>query len=148
MSNSTRYAGLVVRFYALAIDFLLFCAVFFPVTRIVKGVWLMSANDHRWAHGWVVFDPICAVFLVIMVVYFVCLEGLVGATLGKGLLGICVVRLDRGKPGLARSLGRNVLRLVDGLPALNIVGVVLILRSPQKARVGDRWAGTRVVHVT
>jgi uncharacterized RDD family membrane protein YckC len=148
MSNATRYAGLVVRFYALAIDFLLFCAVFFPVTRIVKGVWLMSANDHRWVHGWVVFDPICAVFLVIMVVYFVCLEGLVGATLGKGLLGICVVRLDRGKPGLARSLGRNVLRLVDGLPALNIVGVVLILRSPEKARVGDRWAGTRVVHVT
>ncbi len=146
MTNDTRYAGLAVRFSALAIDFLLFCAVFFPVTRIVKGVWLMRANDHRWVHGWVVFDPICAVFLAIMVLYFVCLEGLVGATLGKWVLGIRVVRQDRGKPGLARSLARNLLRLVDGLPALNVVGVVLILRSPEKARFGDRWAGTRVVH--
>ena len=146
MTKDTRYAGLAVRFSALAVDFLLFCAFFFPVTRIVKGVWLMGANDHRWVHGWVVFDPICAVFLAIMFLYFVCLEGLVGATLGKWILGIRVVRLDRGKPGLARSLGRNLLRLVDGLPALNIVGVVLILRSPEMARFGDRWAGTRVVH--
>ena len=104
----------------------------------------MGANDHRWVHGWVIFDPICAAFLAIMVLYFVFLEGLAGATLGKWLLGIRVVRLDRSKPGLARSLGRNLLRLVDGLPALNVVGVVLILRSPEKARFGDRWAGTRV----
>ncbi len=82
-----------------------------------------------------------------MVFYFVCFEGLVGATPGKWLLGIRVVRLDRGKPGLAKSLGRNLLRLLGGLPALNIVGVVHILRSPEKARFGDRWAGTRVVHV-
>ncbi len=148
MTNDTRYAGLIVRFCALAIDFLLFCAVFFPVTRIVKGVWLMSANDHRWAHGWVVFDPICAVFLAIIVLYFVVLEGLLGATLGKWVAGIRVVRLDRGKPGLVRSLGRNLLRMVDGLPAFNIIGVVLILRSPEKARFGDRWAGTRVVHAS
>lgn len=146
MTDDRRYAGLAVRFSALAIDFLLFCALFFPITRMVKGVWLMGANDHRWAHGWVVFDPICAVFLAIMVLYFVCLEGLAGATLGKWVLGIRVVRLDRGKPGLARSLGRNLLRLVDGLPVLNIVGVVLILRSPEKARLGDRLAGTRVVY--
>jgi len=147
MTPDTRYAGLAVRFGALAIDLLLFCAVFFPVTRMVKGVWLMNANDHRWAHGWVAFDPICAVFLAIMILYFICLEGLAGATLGKWLLGIRVVRLDRGRPGLARGLVRNLLRLVDGLPAFNIVGVVLILRSREKARCGDRWAGTRVVHV-
>lgn len=146
MTNDIRYAGLAVRFSALAVDFLLFCAVFFPVTRLVKGVWLMGAGDHRWSHGWVLFDPMCAVFLAIMVLYFICLEGLVGATLGKWILGIRVVRLDRGKPGFARSLGRNLLRLVDGLPAFNIVGVVLILRSPERARFGDRWAGTRVVY--
>lgn len=146
MTNVTRYAGLAVRFGALAIDFLLFCIVFFPVTRVVKGVWLMGVRDHRWANGWVVFDPICAVFLAIIFLYFVLLEGLAGATLGKWILGIHVVRLDHGKPGLTRSLGRNLLRLVDGLPALNIVGIVLILRSPEKARFGDRWAGTRVVY--
>jgi uncharacterized RDD family membrane protein YckC len=52
---------------------------------------------------------------------------------------------DDSKPGLARSLVRNLLRFVDGLPALNILGVVLILRSPQRARFGDRVADTRVI---
>jgi uncharacterized RDD family membrane protein YckC len=147
MTEDTRYAGLAIRFFALTVDFLLFCAAFFPVTRIVTGVWLMSVNDHRWVHGWFVSDPVCVVFLVIIFAYFVCLEGRAGATFGKWVLGVRVVRLDGGRPGLARSLARNLLRLVDGLPALNIVGVVLILSSPERARVGDRWAGTRVVHV-
>lgn len=48
---------------------------------------------------------------------------------------------------MPRSLLRNALRLVDGLPALNIVGIILILRSSERARFGDRVAGTRVVRV-
>ena len=93
-----------------------------------------------------VFDPICAAFLGIIVLYFVILEGMVGATFGKWVLGIRVVGRNGGKPGLRKSLLRNVLRLVDTLPVLNILGVVLILRSPERARFGDRVAGTRVVY--
>ncbi len=140
-----RYAGLRIRFAALAIDTLLFCAVFFPVTRLVKGVWLMGAADHRWSMGLFITDPLCLAFLAVMVAYFVLVEGLLGATLGKGLLGLRVVREDGERPGLARSAARNLLRLVDGLPAFSILGVVLILRSPENARFGDRVAGTRVV---
>lgn len=143
--RGTRYAGLGIRFAALLIDALVFCAVFFPVTRVVKGVWIMRATDHRWVRGLFITDPLCLTFLAAMVLYFVLLEGLPGATLGKWGLGLRVVRTDGAKPGLARSALRNLLRLVDGLPAFNIVGVVLILRSPQRARFGDRVAGTRVV---
>ena len=143
--EETHYAGLGVRFGALVIDALLFCAIFFPVTRIVKGVWIMSATDHRWANGLFITDPLCLTFLALMLLYFVLLEGLIGATLGKWVLGLRVVSTDGEKPGLARSALRNLLRLVDGLPAFNIVGVVLILRSPERARFGDRAAGTRVV---
>jgi uncharacterized RDD family membrane protein YckC len=143
--NQMQYAGLAVRFAALAIDTLLFCAVFFPVTRIVKGVWIMRATDHRWAGGLFITDPLCLTFLALMVLYFVLLEGWVGATLGKWLLGLRVVRAEGGPPGLARSAVRNFLRLVDGLPAFSILGVVLILRSPERARFGDQVAGTRVI---
>jgi hypothetical protein len=73
--------------------FLLFCTCFFPITRLVKGVWLMSARDHNWVRGWFIFDPLCLVFLVIMALYFVLLEGLAGATLGKWLLGLRVVQV-------------------------------------------------------
>jgi len=143
--RQVSYAGIWERFWALVIDGLLFCAVFFPVTRIVKGVWLMSASDHRWTQGLFITDPLCLIFLALMFLYFVFLEGLPGATLGKWLIGLRVVTTGGDRPGLISSALRNVLRLVDGLPAFNILGVVLIQRSPEKARFGDRIAKTRVI---
>ena len=145
MEKRSRYAGLVVRFLAIVVDFILFIAAFFPITRLVKGVWLMSISDHRWTSGWVAFDPICLTFLVVIIAYYVLLEAYAGATVGKWVMGIRVVDLDGNKPGLVTSLLRNVLRLVDSLPTLNILGVILILQSEQNARFGDRVAGTRVV---
>jgi len=35
--TDTTYAGIWRRFWALVIDGLLFCAVFFPVTRVVRA---------------------------------------------------------------------------------------------------------------
>lgn len=146
IAQRPRYAGLWRRFFALTIDTILFCAFFLPATRIVKGVWLMSPSDHRWASGLFVTDPLCIVFLIVMFAYFVLLEGLAGTTAGKWAMGIRVVAADGGgRPGLMKGLVRNLLRLVDGLPAFNIIGVVLILRSVDRARFGDRHAGTRVL---
>jgi len=145
-SGNQIYAGVGIRFVALAIDLAVFCAVFFPVTRVVKGVWIMGAGDHRWSRGWFIGDPLCAAFFVVMAVYFVLLEGILGATVGKLAAGIRVIGVDGGRPGLAKGLVRNALRLVDGLPALNILGVVAVLRSPERARIGDLAAKTRVVH--
>jgi uncharacterized RDD family membrane protein YckC len=147
MTNETRYAGLGRRFLALLVDFALFCACFFPVTRLAKGVWLMSPMDHDWVNGLFIFDPICLAFLVIMTLYMVLLEGLLGMTLGKWLLGLRVVGQDGRRPGLWKSCIRNFLRSIDSLPTLNILGVILILKSREKARFGDRVGGTRVIIV-
>jgi uncharacterized RDD family membrane protein YckC len=147
MRSEIQYAGLWRRLLALLVDMLLFCACFFPVTRLVKGVWLMSPNDHRWVRGWFISDPLCLIFLLVMALYFVLLEGLAGATLGKWLLGLRVVRVDGSRPGLWKSALRNALRLVDSLPTLGILGAILISRSVERARFGDRVAGTRVLRV-
>lgn len=140
-----QYATLWQRFWALVIDLALLSMVFFPLTRIFKGVWIMSSADHVWAIGWFITDPLCVVFLVIIFLYFVLLEGFLGATVGKMLLGLRVVRRHSRNCGLPAAFLRNILRFVDGLPAFNIVGVVLILKSPEGARFGDRIAGTRVM---
>jgi len=147
MQEDARFAGLWPRFVALLVDFLFFCAVFLPATRLLKGVWMMSATDHRWNYGLFVTDPLCIAFLVVMVVYFVLLEGLRGVTLGKWVAGVRVERVGGGKPGLAKGLLRNVLRIVDGLPAFSILGIALISTSAERARFGDRIAGTRVIRV-
>lgn len=145
MTPSPLYAGLGRRFVALAVDFALFCTIFFPVTKATKGVWMMTPGDHQWQYGLLITDPLCLTFLLIMLLYFIALEGLVGATVGKWILGVRVVNESGDKPGIARSAIRNLLRVVDALPALNVVGVLLILRSEENARLGDAVAGTRVI---
>ena len=141
------YAGVWPRFTALVADIVLMSCVFFPVTRIVKGTWLMSASDHDWVRGWFVSDPLCLSFLVVMFLYFVLLEGLVGATVGKRLMRLRVADMSGGRAGLVRALVRNVLRVVDSLPTLGLVGAILIATRPDRARVGDLVAGTRVVRI-
>ena len=140
------YAGLAPRFMALVLDFLFLSLIFFPITRAVKGVWLMSSGEHAWSYGWFITDPLCLAFLVVIVLYFILLEGLLGATIGKRLMGLRVVRVDGSPADLGRAIGRNLLRAIDALPAFNILGVVLIVTSPEKTRVGDRVAGTRVIY--
>jgi uncharacterized RDD family membrane protein YckC len=46
--------------------------------------------------------------------------------------------------GFRRSFVRNTLRLVDSIPVY-LIGVVSIVLSPQRQRLGDRLAGTIVL---
>jgi len=105
----------------------------------------MRSSDHLWNYGWFITDPLCLIFLAVIVIYFIIMEAKLGGTLGKIICGIRVIGTDGGTPGLSRSIVRNFLRIVDALPAFNILGVVLILTSKEKARFGDRVAGTRVI---
>jgi uncharacterized RDD family membrane protein YckC len=140
-----EYVGLWPRFAALVVDFALLSAAFFPATRIVKGTWLMTASDHRWVSGWFVTDPLCLIFLLVIFAYFVLMEALAGGTIGKILMGLRIVGTGGDRVGLGKAFLRNILRVVDSLPVLSILGIVLIAGSPEKARFGDRVAGTRVI---
>lgn len=145
MSPKWYYAGLGARISALLLDFFFLSLIFFPATRLVKGTWLMSSSDHLWSYGWFITDPLCLAFLGVIILYFICCEGLAGATLGKRLLGLRVVNESGERPGLGRALVRNLLRAIDALPAFSILGMILILRSPENTRFGDRVAGTKVI---
>jgi len=145
MPGRFEYAGLGRRIIALTLDFVALSLIFFPVTRLVKGVWFMSSGDHLWGWGWVVTDPLCLVFLIVIVLYFVAAEGLLGATFGKWLMRLRVVGPDGREPGLMRAAARNLLRAIDALPAFSILGMILIVMSPERARLGDRVAATRVI---
>jgi len=139
-----NYAGLLHRILAQLLDYLVFCIVFFPVTYLVKGTWLMTPEDHLW----IIFDPICGIFLVIIFAYFILLEWLAGFTIGKYLLKMRVVTLEGKKIALKHSLVRNFGRMIDGLPCFNIIGMLSIYRSEKKQRVGDKLAGTIVVRIS
>jgi len=84
--------------------------------------------------------------LLIFLGYYIGLEAANdGQTLGKLLLGIRAVK-DTGDPidGSAAAV-RNILRLVDVLPGLYLVGLVVILISDEQQRLGDMLGDTHVV---
>lgn len=80
---------------------------------------------------------------LILFVYGWLLEAGFGATLGKALVGIRVVRTSR-RGALAASAIRNLLRIVDGL-GFYLVGAMVAGCSRSRQRLGDLCAGTAVV---
>jgi uncharacterized RDD family membrane protein YckC len=68
-----------------------------------------------------------------------------GRTPGKRVNGLRVVRAQGQPVDLLTSAIRNVLRIIDFLPASYLVGIVAILVTSRNQRLGDLAAGTIVV---
>ena len=133
-----RYRGVFVRFIATLIDGLIYMA-FAWVMAGAMGLGETSADG---------FDLSGGPFLLLSLAsfgYFVVFEGLFGGTIGKLILGLRVVNAKGQTPGIGAALVRNLLRIVDALPFLYIVGIIAVLGSEKKQRIGDRAAGTYVV---
>jgi len=79
-------------------------------------------------------------------VYFIVLEAMFGATLGKQLMRVKVVRLDGQNLSVSGVVARNVLRVIDFLPIAYVLGGLLVLGTPGAQRVGDMVAGTTIVY--
>jgi len=73
-------------------------------------------------------------------------EGIHGSTIGKRICGITVVSEDGSPAGLVAGLKRSLGFLLDQF-VFGLVGVHRILNSPLQQRLGDEWAGTRVVRL-
>jgi uncharacterized RDD family membrane protein YckC len=69
-----------------------------------------------------------------------------GATPGKLTLGLRVLHDDGTPVRLAASMVRNLVRFVDFLPLLYGFGLVTLVLDRDFRRLGDRAAGTIVVH--
>src|ERR671917_846627 len=85
------------------------------------------------------------IYLVLVFAYYILMEGYLGQTVGKMLLGIRVIREDNGGvPGLKAAAIRTVLRIVDGLFSY-LVAFIAVLASAKNQRLGDMAANTLVV---
>ena len=132
---SHEYAGLGSRAVATIIDSIILAIVGSLVVFAVFGTPGTSMTDL----------PNLAM-IVIGLGYFVLLEGFnEGQTLGKSLVNIRVVTDSGGELEVEGAVIRNVLRIVDALPFLYIVGIVLISASNEEKRLGDMIGNTVVV---
>ncbi len=145
-------AGLGSRFLALMLDLLIqFAANFVLVIIIVlafsAGVKSGALNNmSQTASKWFVAGIIFFYFLLFWG-YFSLFEAFRnGQTPGKSVLKIRVIKSSGRQITFFEALARNLLRVVDSLPGVYLVGVISILLTKQNKRLGDLVADTIVVH--
>ncbi len=124
-----QYVGVGPRFLASLIDGI--------ILAIVTGLLGVGMGPHQ-------VGASSGLSGLIFFVYYIVMEATQGATLGKMVLGLRVVRVDGTPISWSESVVRNLLRIVDALFAY-LVGAILVWTSPLKQRLGDKVAHTVVV---
>ena len=85
-------------------------------------------------------------FLLLTFAYFFGTELAWAQTLGKRVMKLRVVREDGSKLGAGPAAIRNLVRFIDALPALYIIGAIAVFATGERRqRLGDLAAKTKVV---
>jgi len=135
-------AGLASRGGAAVIDFLLQGLL----VALVLGVRLLLTEYHQWpGTSWANALLVIAGF-ILWYGYYVYFEAAWnGQTPGKRYARMRTVR-EGGMPiDLASAAIRNLVRMVDMLPAAYLIGMISVISSSKNKRLGDYAAGTLVV---
>jgi uncharacterized RDD family membrane protein YckC len=129
------------RILATIVDGLVF-GVLYAVMAMIFGT-VTSVGPANWSGSLPALPSV--LYGVIVVLYYILLEGYLGQTVGKMVLGIKVVRGDNGEvPGLGGATLRTLLRIIDGLFSY-LVAFITVLISGKNQRLGDMAAHTLVV---
>jgi uncharacterized RDD family membrane protein YckC len=131
-------AGIGSRFIAAILDLL------------VQGAVLLAAAVALGVLGGAGTGLAVAIFSILFFLVFFAYDVLFevrsrGRTLGKRWTGLRVVRTGGRPVTFVPSCVRNVMRLVDILPAFYAIGMLSIFATPRNQRLGDLAAGTLIV---
>lgn len=138
-------AGIGSRFLALAIDTLIQILVGFIVgfggSMAIAGISVVMPSASLWG-----FAILILFYFLLYFGYFAFFEILWnGQTPGKRRAGIRVIK-DSGRPLTpTESIGRNLLRIVDWLPAFYAAGIASAVLTKGNKRLGDLVVGSLVV---
>lgn len=144
-------AGIGSRFIAALIDTLIILALQVVVNMLMFAILsstgaVQGGLDEIGSLGaWVIalFGLVSFLFLWGYYIFFEMLWS--GQTPGKKTVHLRVIRTDGTPITLTESVVRNLVRLVDFLPAFYGIGTIAIFINRQTRRLGDLAAGTLVV---
>jgi uncharacterized RDD family membrane protein YckC len=119
---------------AFALDWLVLELIAFVAVSAIGIIWTIAALNEN------LFDVVLWGVQFAVIGFFCIKDGMGGYSPGKFLTGVQVMDLATGKPiGPGASLKRNLLLYIPFMP---LVALVQMTKGP---RIGDRWAGTRVI---
>ena len=135
-----QLAGAGNRGFAAIVDFLIALILMLAIGFGFQALTTIDPALDDWS-GWVVFLELLVAWL-----YFVLLEWLWnGQTIGKRFFGLRVISEDGEPARFVAVIVRNLVRVVDFLPALYGFGLVTLIVSSRSQRLGDYAGGTFVV---
>lgn len=137
---SQPLAGPVMRFLAWTIDVLVI-GVIMSLLAMIGG--LLGAIDSNIAAA-----VMTLAYFVISIGYAICCEWLWrGQTIGKRVLRLRVVDAEGLRLQFDQIVTRNLLRFIDMLPALYVVGGITCWLNRKCQRLGDIAANTVVIRI-
>ena len=160
-ATTLKRAGFWSRLVAFVIDCAVMCtllvAIVLPllVTLALSGMpmedspvtdaWFESQSP-LYVVGILIFGAFTALSaLVVILGYYVFLEGHFGYTAGKKIMGLLVLRTDGTKIGYKEAILRNLSKYVNNLIVIDTL-IMLIFFYKEKQRGLDRMADTIVIH--
>ena len=144
---SYQVAGIGSRFLAALVD-----SAIIVVAMVVAQLSLWALFSTAWGAtlmsrlaGWGVAVYVLVTFAIFWGYYIVFEMAWNGQTPGKRWIGLRVIKVNGYPISLVDSTIRNLVRLVDFLPAYYGLGVITMFANAQARRLGDFAAGTVVV---
>ena len=152
-----HYAGFWIRWFARAIDGAIFVIAVWilsilleiaigAATPFVGGILLVFIGAMGPARGWgIVFLTIVFGVMTMMAAYEVFFVSIKGATPGKMILGLKIIRSDGSRLRLGGAIGRTLAKWINEF-TMNL-GYIMAGIDVQKRALHDRLCDTRVIHV-
>ena len=138
-------AGVGSRFLAALIDALVLAAVLVALVIVT----VLAGQNLRGAIAYAAAAIGVLIINVVFLGYFIFFEIIWnGQSPGKRAMGLRVVKTSGYPITPITALIRNVIRLVDWLPAFYAVGVITMIANRHARRLGDLVAGTLVIKET
>jgi uncharacterized RDD family membrane protein YckC len=133
-------AGPFSRMLAFAVDFAAIAAAETFAARLLAPLQLINADTAQ--------TVLTILYFAISLLYGILLEWFWrGQTIGKRLLGLRVVEANGFRLRPSQIVVRNLLRFIDLLPGLYLVGGACCVFSSRRQRLGDIAASTIVISI-
>jgi uncharacterized RDD family membrane protein YckC len=139
------YAKFESRIIAGIMDFVITLAITFEIFLFVTSMEFRSISTLWSLLGVPLVLAISGILAVISLCYYSCFELARGQTPGKAVMKIRVMNEDGSKCRAIQIFVRNVVRIIDFLPAFYILGLSSIMLTKGRKRLGDIAAKTIII---
>jgi uncharacterized RDD family membrane protein YckC len=112
------------------------------ILAATRGVQFLTSFEFEAV--WSAVDEVITLVMlpIVWFIYFFVMEGAFGATVGKYLSRLRVIKKDGGQI----NFGQAAIRAIIGFLEINPIGAIVIWLTPLKQRIGDLIAHTMVVN--